>query len=83
MSRLSWGISYHVKSMSDEDKLVAMQRRAEARGLVLADEVGRYLFNRLDRELRTLFDTLEQLDKASLQAQRKLTIPFIKEILKF
>ncbi|NRA70465.1 MAG: DnaA inactivator Hda [Gammaproteobacteria bacterium] len=83
VSRLSWGISYHVKSMSDEDKLVAMQRRAEARGLVLADEVGRYLFNRLDRDLRTLFDTLDQLDKASLQAQRKLTIPFIKEILKF
>jgi DnaA-homolog protein len=83
VSRLSWGLSYHVKSMSDEDKLIAMQRRAESRGLVLADDVGRYLFNRLDRDLRTLFDTLDRLDKASMQAQRKLTIPFIKETLKF
>ncbi|NRA84775.1 MAG: DnaA inactivator Hda [Gammaproteobacteria bacterium] len=82
VSRLSWGISYHVKSMSDNDKLIAMQRRAESRGLVLADDVGRYLFNRLDRDLRTLFDTLDRLDKASLQAQRKLTIPFIKTTLK-
>jgi len=82
-SRLSWGLSYHVNSMSDEDKLTAMQRRAESRGLMLADDVARFLFNRLDRDLRTLFDTLDRLDKASLQAQRKLTIPFIKETLKF
>ncbi|MDP2560296.1 DnaA inactivator Hda [Psychrobium sp. 1_MG-2023] len=82
VSRLSWGLSYQVHSMSDQDKLAAMQQRAESRGLVLADDVGKYLFNRLDRDLRTLFDTLDRLDKASMQAQRKLTIPFIKEILK-
>jgi hypothetical protein len=28
-----------------------------------------------------LFDLLERLDQASLQAQRKLTIPFLKETL--
>ena len=28
-----------------------------------------------------LFDLLDELDKASLQAQRKLTIPFLKETL--
>ena len=82
VSRLSWGLSYQVNSMSDDDKLAAMQKRAEARGLVLSDDVVKYLFNRLDRDLRTLFDTLDRLDKASLQAQRKLTIPFIKETLK-
>lgn len=82
VSRLSWGLSYQVHSMSDEDKLAAMQQRGEARGLVLTDEVVKYLFNRLDRDLRTLFDTLDRLDKASMQAQRKLTIPFIKDTLK-
>lgn len=82
VSRLSWGLSYQVHSMSDEDKLAAMQQRGEARGLVLSDDVVKYLFNRLDRDLRTLFDTLDRLDKASMQAQRKLTIPFIKETLK-
>jgi hypothetical protein len=32
--------------------------------------------------MRTLFDTLDQLDRASITAQRKLTIPFVKDILK-
>ncbi|VEB56055.1 Chromosomal replication initiator protein DnaA [Salmonella enterica subsp. enterica] len=32
--------------------------------------------------MRTLFMTLDQLDHASITAQRKLTIPFVKEILK-
>jgi DnaA family protein len=31
--------------------------------------------------MRTLFTTLDQLDLASITAQRKLTIPFVKEIL--
>lgn len=82
VSRLSWGLTYQVQAMSDDDKLIAMQKRAESRGLVLGDDVVKYLFNRLDRDLRTLFDTLDKLDKASMQAQRKLTIPFIKDTLK-
>lgn len=40
-----------------------------------------FLLNRLDRDLTYLFSVLEKLDKASLQAQRKLTIPFVKEQL--
>ena len=31
--------------------------------------------------LRTLLTTLNQLDNASFRAKRKLTIPFVKEIL--
>ena len=43
--------------------------------------MGRFLLKRLDREMRTLFVTLDQLDQASISAQRKLTIPFVKETL--
>ena len=32
--------------------------------------------------MSTLCDTLDQLDRASITAQRKLTIPFVKDILK-
>lgn len=35
----------------------------------------------MDREMRTLFVTLDKLDHASITAQRKLTIPFVKDIL--
>ena len=58
-----------------------MQLRAGLRGFELPEDVGRFLLKRLDREMRTLFDTLDRLDRASISAQRKLTIPFVKEAL--
>ena len=71
-----------LQPLSDEDKLQALQLRARLRGFELPEDVGRFLLKRLDREMRTLFDTLDQLDRASITAQRKLTIPFVKDILK-
>ncbi|MSL30045.1 DnaA regulatory inactivator Hda [Escherichia coli] len=71
-----------LQPLSDEDKLQALQLRARLRGFELPEDVGRFLLKRLDREMRTLFMTLDQLDRASITAQRKLTIPFVKEILK-
>lgn len=81
-SRLDWGQIYKLQPLSDEDKLQALQLRARLRGFALPEDVGRFLLKRLDREMRTLFMTLDQLDRASITAQRKLTIPFVKEILK-
>ncbi len=81
VSRLSWGIQYQLHPLSDEAKLAALQRRARMRGLELPEDVGRFLMTRLARDLRTLFEVLDRLDKASMVAQRKLTIPFVKETL--
>ncbi|WP_133406795.1 DnaA inactivator Hda [Parashewanella tropica] len=80
-SRLQWGLNYQLLPLEDTDKLSALQRRAEMRGLQLSEDVGKFLLNRLQRDLRTLFDVLDKLDKASMVHQRKLTIPFIKEML--
>jgi len=44
-------------------------------------DVGRFLLNRLSRDMNTLLETLDKLDNASLEAKRKLTIPFVKEVL--
>ncbi|GLP94782.1 DnaA regulatory inactivator Hda [Paraferrimonas sedimenticola] len=80
-SRLSWGVAYQLHPLDDEQKLAALTRRAEARGLSLPEDAGRFLLNRLNRDMRTLFDVLDKLDKASMVHQRRLTIPFIKETL--
>lgn len=80
-SRLDWGQIYKLQPLSDDDKLLALQLRARLRGFELPEDVGRFLLKRLEREMRTLFLTLDQLDHASIRAQRKLTIPFVKEIL--
>ncbi|SHH25312.1 DnaA inactivator Hda [Ferrimonas marina] len=81
VSRLNWGIQYQLHPLSDDAKLAALQQRAKVRGLELSEEVGRFLLTRLARDLRTLFEVLDRLDKASMRAQRKLTIPFIKQTL--
>ena len=47
----------------------------------LPDEVARYLLNHQDRDIRALVVMLDKLDKATLVHQRKLTIPFVKDIL--
>lgn len=80
-SRLDWGQVYKLQPLDDEAKLLALQLRAELRGFELPEDVGRFLLKRLDREMRTLFTTLDRLDQASIIAQRKLTIPFVKETL--
>ena len=81
-SRLDWGQIYRLQPLSDEEKIQALQLRAKLRGFELPEDVGRFVLKRLDRKMRTLFEMLDELDHASIVAQRKLTIPFVKDILK-
>lgn len=80
-SRLSLSLVFQLQELSDEDKLRALQLRASRRGLNLPDDVGRFILTRGARDMSALFELLDRLDQASLQAQRKLTIPFLKETL--
>ncbi|MBM7457085.1 DnaA family protein [Oceanisphaera litoralis] len=80
-SRLDWGVAYQLKPLDDEGKLSALQLRSELRGFKLPTDVGRFLLNRLSRDMSTLLAALDLLDNASFQAKRKLSIPFAKEIL--
>jgi DnaA family protein len=80
-SRLGWGVVFQLHSLSDEDKQHMLQLRASLRGLQLSDEVARYILSRGARGMGELFDALERLDQASLQAQHRLTIPFVKRVM--
>ncbi len=80
-SRLSAGIIFQVNPLTDDQKIAALQMRAKIRGLELSAEVGHYLLRRCPRDMHALFSTLEKLDQASLTAQRKLTVPFVKMVL--
>lgn len=81
LSRLKWGPVFQLQALKDADKVKAMQLRASLRGFELADEVAKFLLNRYPRDLHNLFALLDKLDSASLQAQRRLTIPFVKQWL--
>ena len=80
-SRLSQALVFQMRELTEEDKLHALQLRASRRGLQLSDEVAAFMLNRGTRSMNALFELLEQLDQASLQAQRRLTIPFLKQTL--
>ena len=80
-SRLRWGESASLKALTDEDKQVIIKLRAKHRGLIITDDVCRFLLNHFTRDMNSLIKTLDILDKASIQEQRKITIPFIKGVL--
>jgi DnaA-homolog protein len=81
VSRLSWGLTEQLKPLSDNEKSFALQYRAQQRGLYMSDEVASFLINRLSRDMTSLLAALEQLDQASIREQRRITIPFIKDVL--
>lgn len=80
-TRLAWGPVYALKPLDDGDKLGFLQLRARHRGLELPDETARFLLNRSARDIPALLVMLDRLDHASLAAQRKLTIPFVRDAL--
>lgn len=80
-SRLMWGEIYQLNPLTDAQKISVLQRNAYQRGIPLPDDTANFLLTRLARDMHTLLSVLDKLDKASLQAQRNLTIPFVKEIL--
>lgn len=80
-SRYSQALIFQLHELSEPEKCAALQKRAAVRGLVLSDEVARFILHREARSTERLFALLDSLDQASLQAQRRLTIPFLKATL--
>jgi len=81
VSRLSWGPVFQLVVLGDADKIAALQQRAQRRGFELPEDTAKFLLNRLQRDMSTLCSTLDALDTASLVAQRKLTVPFVKSFI--
>jgi DnaA family protein len=80
-SRLASGGVYRVQPLDDAGRLEALKVRARFRGFDLPDETGRYLLHRAPRGAATLFGLLDTLDRASLAAGKRLTIPFVRGVL--
>ncbi|HEY2633224.1 MAG TPA: DnaA regulatory inactivator Hda [Steroidobacteraceae bacterium] len=72
---------YQLRELDDDGRIEALRLRAAQRGLQLPYETSEYLLKRMPRDMHSLFAVLDQLDEASLVAQRRLTIPFIRDAL--
>ena len=80
-SRLGWGPVFQLRGLDDEAKLAVLGRRAGELGFELADEAGRYLLTRSRRGLAELLELLDGIDRAALAAQRRVTVPFLRDYL--
>ena len=75
------GLVLKLKPLADEESVSALICKANHIGLTITPKVGHFLLSHYANDLPSLWVLLEQLDKATLSAQRKLTIPFLKKIL--
>jgi DnaA family protein len=80
-SRLSWGLTFHFRPLTDAQKTDWLIWKARRRGLTMETDVAAFLINRAARSMSSLVDAFERLDHGSLAQQRRLTIPFIKSEL--
>jgi DnaA-homolog protein len=80
-SRAAACLVYQVQELDDAGRAEALRLRAAQRGLQLPHETSEYLLKRMPRDLPSLCRLLDELDEASLVAQRRLTIPFIRDAL--
>lgn len=80
-SRFGGSAVFQLRPLDDDDQVAALRARAAARGLELPEETARYLQRRMPRDMSSLCEVLDALDVASLAAQRRITVPFIREVL--
>ncbi|MFW5450946.1 MAG: DnaA regulatory inactivator Hda [Methylophagaceae bacterium] len=80
-SRLATGLIYQLETLNDDAKQQALIVQAQSRGLDLAEEVVHYLLRHHSRDMRELMALLQRLDKASMIEKRRLTIPFVRQVL--
>ncbi|MCL1635233.1 DnaA regulatory inactivator Hda [Luteimonas sp. SX5] len=80
-SRLSQCVRIALLPLGDDGRKEVLRERAKRRGLVFDDAAIDWLLKRADRDLASLTGLLDKLDRASLAAQRKVTVPFLREVL--
>jgi len=80
-SRGAGAVPYRLAPLDDSERAIALRLHAAARGLALDAAAADFLLTRVARDMSALTDWLARLDRASLSAQRRLTIPFIRELV--
>lgn len=80
-SRLAAVLSFQLVDMSDLEKIALLRFRAAQRGIDINDGCLSYIILRSGRDVSVLMDVLQRLDRGSLAAGRKITVPFIKSVM--
>ena len=81
-SRITSDKIFNIQDLEDEDKVNMMVSYSTQRGLEIPQKVLDYIMNNCSRDLFFLCALIKNIDTVSLSAKRKITIPFLKKVLK-
>src|SRR5690606_15720513 len=80
-SRLAQCARVTLQPLDDDGRAEVLRLRARRRGLQFDEAAIAWLLRRTGRDLAGLTAQLEALDRASLAAQRRVTVPFLRQVL--
>jgi len=80
-SRLSWGLVYQIKVLTDAKKKLALLSHAKQKGMLFDNKVIEYCMKHLKRDLHYLIATLDALDSWSLKEKKPITTQLLKKLL--
>ena len=80
-TRLGSGLIYRLQPLTDDEKTAALAAQAAGRGMKLPPEALTYILARAPRDMRSLTALLTALDRFSLEHQRPITLPLLREVL--
>lgn len=73
--------TYKLPNLTDEQKSLILQNKSNSKGMPLSDEIANFLITRFSRDLTKLNQALNIIHNQFVAEKRKLTIPFIKQVL--
>jgi DnaA family protein len=80
-TRLGWGHVFALQPLAEAEVRAVLRREADRRGIFLGDEVMDYLLTRFARDLKSLMNLLDQLDRFALASKRAVTVPLLRQML--
>jgi DnaA family protein len=80
-SRLGQCARIALSPLDDEGRRAVLRSRAQRRGLLIDEAALDWLLERVGRDLAGLTARLDALDRLSLAAQRRITVPFLRQAL--
>lgn len=80
-SRLAQCVRIALPALDDAGRAAVLRERAQRRGLVIDDAAIEWLLTHSGRELGALVAVLDRLDRESLAAKRRITVPFLRSVL--
>ncbi len=79
-TRLGWGLVFQLAHLNDEEKRVALVQHARDLGFRLEPQIAEYLLRHCARDMGSLLQVLEALDRLSLETRRPITLALLRQL---